>query len=405
MAQPAKKELTRPVAAAELPPVTELGAVGWLKHNLFSTWYNAVLTLVALWLVWKLGGGLVIWAVRKAQWEVIDSNLRVFMVGAYPVAELWRVWTVILLVSLFTGISWGAWASFGRGGAVGLGAALLALQVLPLQTNSRLWIAAAFVAILAGIPVGRMLGRFKYWLIGAWVLLFAVSIVLIGGTKAGPWLPQVKTSLWNGLLLTLLLSISGIVFSFPLGVLLALGRQSTLPAIRFVSIAYIELIRAVPLISILFMAQLMVPLFMPPHIRPDNVLRAFIGITMFSAAYMAENVRGGLQAVPRGQLEAARALGLRGWQIILFIQLPQALRAVIPAIVGQFISLFKDTSLVMIVSLTDLVMIGKSVLSQPLYLGRHFEVYSFMALVYFIFSYFLSIASRRLERRLGVGER
>jgi general L-amino acid transport system permease protein len=202
-----------------------------------------------------------------------------------------------------------------------------------------------------------------------------------------------------------LLTIVGIVFSFPIGVLLALGRRSNLPVVRWFSIGYIELVRGVPLISILFMAQLMLPLFLPANMTVDRVLRAMVGITLFSAAYLAENVRGGLQAIPKGQFEAAFALGLGSAQTMIFIILPQALRLIIPILVGQFISLFKDTSLVSIVGLLDLVGIGKTVLAQPEFLGLQREVYAFISLLYWVLSYAMSYMSQRLEVSLGVGER
>lgn len=395
----------RPSAGALPPPRSEAGPIAWLRQNLFSSWFNSLLTLVSLWLLSVIGSGILRWVFVTARWDVISVNLRILMVGAYPAEHLWRIWTVVALLSFFSGLSWGAWGSFQRAMAVGLGAALLLVQLLPLAIMSRVWIACAFLLIVAGYLAGRPLRRHSFWLAGGWLLLFGASLLLIGGATWLPMLPVVKSSMWNGLLLTLLLAITGIVSCFPLGVLLALGRQSSLPAIRLVSVAYIELIRGLPLVTILFMAQLMVPLFMPDGMRLDNVFRAFIGITMFSAAYMAENIRGGLQVVPQGQIEAARALGLRTWQIVFFVQLPQALRAVIPAIVGQFISLLKDTSLITIVNLTDLISVGKSVLSQAAFLDRKYEVYVFIALIFFIFCYLLSVGSRRLERVLGVGER
>lgn len=392
--------------AAMAPPASGTGALGWLRQNLFNSWLNALLTLVTAWILYKVIRGGLGWALTRARWDAVALNLRIFMVGGYPAEQLWRVWTAVALAAFLAGVSWGAWGRLTRSGATGLAAALLTLLVLPVSTPSRLWITGAVALVVLGAAVGaRIPARGRSWLIPAWVLQFALSLLLIGGAAWLPGLPVVRTNLWNGLLLTLLLALSGIVFCFPLGVLLALGRQSSLPALRWVSIAYIELIRAVPLITILFMAQLLVPLFMPEGIRLDNVLRAWLGITLFSAAYMAENVRGGLQAVPRGQMEAARALGLKGWQAILLILLPQALRMVIPAIVGQFISMLKDTSLVVIVSLTDLMGIAKTVLAQPGFVTRHFEVYLFVAAVYFVFSYSLSIGSRRLEKALGVGER
>ncbi len=194
--------------------------------------------------------------------------------------------------------------------------------------------------------------------------------------------------------------------SFPLGVLLALGRRSNLPVLKGLCVLFIELVRGVPLVSLLFMAQVIVPLFLPEDLRLDRVMRALFAITLFSAAYMAENVRGGLQSVPQGQVEAARALGLGGPHTMLFIVLPQALRAIIPAIVGQFISLFKDTSVVVTVGLLDVLGIGKSiVLGNVEWVGSQSEVYIFIALLFWVFTYSMSYASRKLETALGVGER
>jgi general L-amino acid transport system permease protein len=195
------------------------------------------------------------------------------------------------------------------------------------------------------------------------------------------------------------------VLSFPFGVLLALGRRSELPAVRLLSTTYIELVRGVPLVTILFMADVMLPLFLPGELRIDRVARAMGGITLFSAAYVAENVRGGLQAIPSGQVEAAQALGLRGWHTNLFIVLPQALRSVIPANVGLFISLLKDTTLVAIIGLSELLGIGQAVLAQPDSLGAHLEVFAFVGIIFFVLCYAMSQASYRLEAAMGVGTR
>jgi general L-amino acid transport system permease protein len=204
----------------------------------------------------------------------------------------------------------------------------------------------------------------------------------------------------------LLLAAVGIAASFPLGVLLALGRRSSLPVVKTFSTLFIELVRGVPLVSILFMASIMLPLFLPENIRIDRLIRALIGITLFSAAYMAENIRGGLQAIPLGQYDAAKAIGLSGTLTTLLIILPQAIRLVIPAIVGQFISLFKDTTLVVIVGLLDILGIGKSILStNPEWVNAQKEVYLFIALVFWVFTFSMSRSSRRLEKELGVGER
>jgi general L-amino acid transport system permease protein len=237
--------------------------------------------------------------------------------------------------------------------------------------------------------------RYRQLLIGSWLVVLAISLWLIGG---GLGLPLVRTSLWNGLLLTLMMAIISIGLSFPLGVGLALGRQSSLPVIRWMSTAYIELIRGLPLVGILFLAQVMLPLLLPSGVRPDRVLRAIIGLTLFSAAYLAENVRGGLQAIPKGQVEAARSLGLSAPLVTLLIVLPQALRISIPAIVGQFIGLFKDTSLLSLFALVELTGISRAILAQPQFIGRYAEVYLFIGFVYWLFCYGLSWAGRRLER-------
>lgn len=211
----------------------------------------------------------------------------------------------------------------------------------------------------------------------------------------------IGTNNWGGLTLTLFLAITGIVLCFPIGVLMALGRRSSLPIIKGLSIAYIELIRGVPLISILFMGQVMIPLFLPEGVRPDNIVRAIVGLTLFSSAYLAENVRAGLQAIPRGQTEAAASLGLNNPLTLSLIVLPQALKIAIPAIVGQFISLFQDTTLLGIVGLVELLGISNSVLANPKYLGDYAEVFLFIAVLYWFFCYAMSLGSRRIEQALN----
>jgi len=226
-------------------------------------------------------------------------------------------------------------------------------------------------------------------------LSFPVVLWLIGG---GLGLKSVESSMWTGLLLTLLLAVVSIFLAFPLGVLLALGRRSDLPVVRSLSTLYIEIVRGLPLIGILFIAQVMLPLFLPQRIRPDPLIRAIAGLVIFSAAYLAEVMRGGLQSIPKGQGEAAKALGLSSPLTMLLIVLPQALRNVLPAIVGQFISLFKDTSLLAIFSLVELTGVSRSVLAQPEFQGRYAEVYLFAGALYWVFCYSMSQASRRLER-------
>ena len=220
---------------------------------------------------------------------------------------------------------------------------------------------------------------------------------LISAVEAENLIPTVDTRRWGGLLLTLVITVVTILASFPIGVLLALGRRSKLPVVRWTCTGFIELVRGVPFITVLFMAMLLVPLIDPGLSNVDNAIRAIIGSTLFSAAYLAENVRGGLQSIPPGQEEAARALGLSGWQVTLLITLPQALRAVIPALVGQCIALFKDTSLVALVGLTDLLGVSNGVVAQAEYVGLRTEVYLFIGVIYFVVSYVMAYISRRIE--------
>jgi len=239
-----------------------------------------------------------------------------------------------------------------------------------------------------------------------WLLSFVLTILLLSGIEGINWLPKVETGLWGGLLLTFLLALVGIVASFPIGVLLALGRQSKLPVLKGFCVLFIEIVRGVPLVTILFMASIILPLFLPEGIRIDRVLRAMVGMTLFAAAYMAENIRGGLQAIPVGQIEAAKAVGLNNFQAMGLIVLPQALRLVIPTIVGQFIALFMDTTLAAIVGLLELLAIGRAVLESNVeWKLLNMEVYLFIAVIFWVFNYAMSYASRRLEVALGVGER
>lgn len=391
--------------AEALPPPTErYSVIRWLHRNLFSTWYNALLTLVMLLLAAVIVRGVLEWAFTQARWEVITANLRLFMVGQYPVTAIWRIWACVALLALLIGMSWGIWGGTQRGGAIAFGALPFILAIITSDETAR------FALVITGIAGGvgyalswRWNATLRRISIIGWILYFPILFVLVSGfgVNDSPISP-VPTNLWGGLLLTLLLSVVGIVFSFPLGVLLALGRQSSLPVVRWLCVAYIELIRGVPFISVLFMAQLMLPLFLP-GVTIDRVVRAMAGVVIFSAAYLAENVRGGLQSIPRGQYEAARALGLNPWKTTLLIILPQALRAVIPILVGQFIALFKDTSLVVIVGLLDLMGIARTVLAQPDFLGLQAEVYTFVAFIYGIFCYLMSAFSQRLEAKLHTG--
>jgi general L-amino acid transport system permease protein len=375
----------------------------WLRKNLFSTWYNSLLTVVCLGLLIWVARGIIIWTTTQAQWAVIQVNLRLFLVGRFPQSLYWRVWIVLAIAATLTAITWGVFSSQQhlkkRRIAISTLIPAVFLVVLTGDFTSRLWLLLIAVLLSIGFSTGRKFPKvISPWLSLGWLLSFIVILWLIGG---GLGLQAVSTNLWNGLLLTLLMAAVSIVISFPIGVLLALGRTSNLPIIRWVSILYIEIIRGLPLIGILFFAQVMLPLFLPVDLRLDRVVRAITGLILFSAAYMAENVRGGLQAISRGQIEAAKALGLNSILVVILIVLPQALRAVIPAIVGQFIGLFKDTSLLSLVGLVELTGIARSILAQPQFIGRYAEVYLFIGLVYWVFCYSMSLASRRLEKQLS----
>ncbi|MBX3049256.1 MAG: amino acid ABC transporter permease [Anaerolineales bacterium] len=393
-----------------LPPLIERPSLlSWIYKNLFNTWYNALLSLLSGALIFWIVRAVVIWLLEVAQWRVIVTNLRLIMLGQFPISEVWRVWLGLALLALIAGNSLGIWGRKARGAGrvtIGLLALLLGLATIT-SGQSQLWLLGMAGLLGFGWWVGRSAGKgLERVVITGWVIWPPIFILLLRGLGAGnEVLPLVGTNLWGGLLLTLLLTIVGIVFSFPLGVLLALGRRSSLPIVRWFSVAYIELIRGVPLITLLFMAQLMLPLFLPTGVNIDRVLRAMVAITLFSAAYLAENVRGGLQAIPKGQYEAAYAMGLNNIQSMGLIIMPQALRLVIPILVGQFIALFKDTALVSIVGLMDLVGIGKTVLAQPEFLGLQREVYAFISMLYWVISYAMAYVSQRLEVSLGVGER
>jgi general L-amino acid transport system permease protein len=393
-----------------LPPPTERYTVlGWLHKNLFSNWFNSILSVVTGAFVIFVLVGIVKWLFVSAQWAAVNDNIPLYMKGQYPGSQDWRLWLLIYLAALLLGLMWALY--FNRVDAIAI-----VLLILPLVLVVWLfllgkpsWGKVLMVDVVGvvGYFLGhRFPGRLKRPTILLLLLYMPLVILLIrgfGGEEG--FMSKVGTNLWGGLLLSLLLAIIGIVFSFPFGVLLALGRQSKMPALKTLSVIYIEVIRGVPLITLLFMGQLMLPFFLPAGITIDRVIRAVVAIIMFAAAYMAENVRGGLQAIPKGQYEAADVVGLSGLQKMIYIILPQALRTVIPVLVGQFIGLFKDTSLVALVGLLDLLGIARGILANPSYIGRQLEVFSFIALIYWVFSYAMSYAARRLEISLGVGER
>ncbi|MCS6883000.1 MAG: amino acid ABC transporter permease [Oscillochloridaceae bacterium] len=395
-------------------PRPNIGALQWLRQNLFSNWWNSLISIVLLFLVFQALSALLRWTVTTEGWIAVTSNVRLLMVGRYPPDQLWRPELVAALVAVLLGLSGGVWRGIPLVLAGGFSVAMIILGLLSLALppdqappvfSTRLFLFGVAALAGLGIAAGQRLGEVLRWpLVAGWILLYPAAILILRGVGEA----AIGTNLWGGLMLTLILAVSGIVLSFPLGVLLALGRRSNLPVIKWFCVAYIELIRGVPLVTVLFMASLMLPLFLPANVRVDAVVRAIVAVTLFSAAYLAENVRGGLQSIPRGQIEAARALGLNVVQTTLLITLPQALRAVIPVLVGQFIALFKDTSLVVIIGLMDLLGAAQAVYTQPQWLGIPGgvwrETFFVVAGIYWIFSFTMSRTARRIETDLHVGK-
>ncbi|MDQ0208059.1 amino acid ABC transporter permease [Alkalicoccobacillus murimartini] len=386
---------------APMPAEVRLSPAEWLKKNLFFSWFSSILTVVLLAAAILLLKNVLGWTFFTARWEVISANFKLFMVGQYPLEQLWRVWTSLLLVSLFVGITYGAKRGISNIMFFSIGAVFLVAMALPFISGaSRIWLIGAILALAGGFVIGNMVPFLKKFAGFAWILCFVLVLFFIQGFGI---LPEVRTNTWGGLMLTMLLAVIAIVFSFPIGVMFALGRASKLPIIRMISVVYIEIIRGVPLITILFMAQIMVPLFLPGGVTVDNVVRAMVGLVIFNSAYIAENVRGGLQAVPNSQIEASHALGLSTLKTTVFVVLPQALRVTIPSMVGQSISILKDTTLVATVGLLDVLGIGRTVISNPEFLGTQKEVFVFVALVFWIICFTMSVTSRKLERSLSVG--
>ncbi len=360
----------RPGAHPDLPPpATEIGMVGWLRRNLFSSPLNTLLTLLALYLLYLIIVPAVDWAIISANWgpgtsraactkpgacwTMIRARFGLLMYGFYPADQRWRV--NVTFVMQFIAM------------------AALLIENVPYK---------------------------KYWAIFLFVVYPVVAFILLFG---GFGLPVVETSSWGGLMLTLVIATSGIVVSLPIGIMLALGRRSSLPVMRVLSVSFIEFVRGVPLISILFMASVVFPLFLPEGMNFDKLLRAIVGITLFSAAYIAEVIRGGLQAIPKGQYEGAMAVGLNYWKMNLLIILPQALRISIPGIVNSFIGLFMDTTLVLIVGQIELLGIAQSSARDPNWLGTINTALAFVSIVYFSFCFSMSRYSQYLERKLHRG--
>ena len=348
------------------PPISSVGVLGWIRENLFSSSFNTFLTIIILSILWFSILPFLKWALIDscwlpdancketggACWSIISSNYKIILFGFYPQDILWRpVTAIFLLVSL-----------------------------LFISRNRNYW--------------NAILGY-------SWIISLVIMGILLKGGVFG--LEPVDIEKWGGIILTLLLSVFGLTAAYPLGIILALGRQSKMPVIKTFCVFYIELIRGVPLISLLFMSSVVFPLFLPEGVSINGILRAQVAIIIFTAAYIAEVVRGGLQGMNKGQFEAADAIGLNYLQTMRLIILPQALKIVIPPSVSVLISAFKDTSLVVIIGLYDLLKTTQSTLSDPKWMGFSAEAYIFIAIIYFICCFFMSNYSRKLEKELDTG--
>ena len=351
------------------PPANTVGPIHWLQANLFSNIPNTIVSLVAIYLLAISVPAAIEWLFINATyvgenrndcardgacWAFISERFQLFVYGFYPETERWRV-----------DLS-----------AIMLGVAVAAV----------LW--------------ERMPAR-SWMLIYAAIYPFIAAWLLTGGMGLAP----VDTNDFGGVMLTMVIGVTGIAFSLPIGVLLALGRQSDLPIIKYFSIGFIEFIRGVPLITLLFVASTMLSYFLPPGSNFDLLLRVLIMVTLFASAYMAEVIRGGLQALPKGQKEAADSLGLNYWQAMRLIILPQALTISIPGIVNTFIGLYKDTSLVIIIGLLDVLGVGRASVSDTAWVGLSTEVYLFVAVFFFITCFGMARYSLHLENKLHTGHK
>ena len=398
-------------------------AIAWTRRSLFRNGRDSALTVVSALVVgWAIYRA-VRFVVATGRWDVVRTNLTLFMVGRYPSGDLWRVVTVVVAVAAVAGLVTGVLTTRRRAAAIADGVPLppLAFGTRVQNIVVRYW--PALVLLLVLLLLARTATP---WLVAAATLAAAVAGRLVGAAvpaRIGPVLYVVPPLLpfvvlpfltaplgwdaWGGLMLTLLLASVSMVACFPLGVLLALGRRSTLPALRAVSVGVIEFFRGIPLVVLVLMSDVALGFFFPRELLPGKVVRVIVAFTIFTAAYVAEIVRGGLQSVPRGQTEAAQALGMSPVRITGLIVLPQALRNVIPALVGQFISLFKDTTLVFIIGFLDVLTVADNITKQPDFRGQGLfaESLVFAGALFWVGAYTLSRESQRIERRLGVGTR
>ena len=389
----------------------------WLRRELFASSADGLLSLALIALIGYALFGLLRWALFQANWAVIQLNSTLLVIGRYPIEQQWRLWLLAFLLAATAGASWGLLRSCRRADRPGLlwpgndriaAAVIVAISLaippaLGLTTSiaGRWWAVAGLLLAMRWLvsPLVQGLGAevIKWWPL-LWPGIYLLGMVLIHG---GLGLTPVSSSEWGGLMLTLLQASFAILLCFPLGVLLALGRRSAYPLLRWGSVIYIEFIRGAPLITLLFLGQNILGFLLPGGLAPERVWRAAWVLTIFAAAYLAEAVRSGLAAIPNGQLEAARSLGLSTAQALRHVVLPQALRVALPVMVGQFISLLQDTTLLSLIGLMELLGTARTVMANPDFLGHYGEVYLTLALLFWCCCAALGLGSRALERRLN----
>jgi general L-amino acid transport system permease protein len=411
------------------PPAAETGAMGWLRKNLFSSWGNGITTAVLIFLICWLLSWFLDWAVVNAVWTaptgqtcrghgacwaLIHEKYRFIFFGTFPYEQQWRpLLAVAVMLVMLVGsadrrmwnkrliVIWavGSFATF-----------LLMFGQIDISLDLILFVvlaAGGLGAMLRGgiAPAAEVNGWRALAAVGAIGIVLRIVGLLPAWKLAIAPFSYVETGLWGGLPVTLILATYGLLFAFPYGVLLALGRRSNLPLIKGLCVGFIELIRGVPLISLLIMASVMLPLFLPSGMTIDKFLRALVAIIFFAGAYIAEIIRGGLQSLPKGQFEAADAMGFSYFHKTVLIILPQALRVVIPPLINTFIGFFKDTSLVLIIGIFDFLNAANQALVDPNWAGFPSEVYLFAAFVYFCFCFSMSRYSKYLEIELNKGTR
>ncbi|MBP6019945.1 MAG: amino acid ABC transporter permease [Burkholderiaceae bacterium] len=370
--------------------------IRWLRVNLLSNFSSAVLSLALIGLCAWASWSLLSWAIWTAQWQVIGSSMRVLMAGTYPVDSIWRAWVSALVLFGLSGATLGMLIRLPRVIAVGVG--LVSLLIALLSAGSMLGLSWGAYCVLSGV-LGWALTAYVPVVRRVMGVLWLIGVVLIGALLA-----EAGTERWGGLLLSVLVTLVAAVLSLPVGILLALGRRSRYSSARVLCAGYIEVMRALPLILVVYCLWIMTP-FIVPSVNVPDLARGVLGFSLFFSAYVAEYIRSGLQSVPRGQVEAAQALGMSNWHINRDIVLPQALRVTTPALVGNVLDIFNNVPLLFIIGLTDFLRAGQMVMINPQTAGRTYEIYIFMFIVYMAVASIITYGCRRLEDRMNQGGR